>query len=172
MSLSGKAYSSAVTVTSLDPANPVNIDIVRLSSVSNLSFKSVAIGKGFPNLTLAEVSTIKMAKVSASSNITFDSVYFHGSLDGNPNNDGGGIDVCQGSKNITIVNSEFEQLYRAGTFGGTDGITLIGNKVHDIRSDGFDFVRVSNVLIDSNSFTNFSVISGDHPDAIHNDPDN
>jgi hypothetical protein len=107
-----------------------------------------------------------MAKVSGSSNITFDSVYFHGSLDGDPNNDGGGIDVCQGSKNITIVNSEFEQLYRAATFGGTDGITLIGNKVHDIRSDGFDFTRVSNVLIDSNSFTNFSVITGDHPDAI------
>lgn len=163
LSLSSKTFASPVTITSLDSSKPANFDWVKLTDASNLTFKSVSIGRTLdPTL---DPTAQAMAKLVRASNITFDSVNVHGSMDNNALNDGMGITVSGGS-NVKVVNSNFTQLFRAVTFGATTDITLSGNTVKGVRSDGFDFVAVKRVLIENNLLTDFFRTSVDHPDAI------
>ncbi len=160
--LSSKAFTSNVTITSLDPANPARLSWMKVTDTSNLTFKNLEVGR---SLGSTETIDSSLSKVNGGSNITFDTVHFHGSMDGNPTNDGTGI-TFGGVNGIKLINSEFEQLGRGAVFGSSTNITIANNRFHDIRSDGIDFSAVTNVVIDGNHFTNFSRISSDHPDAI------
>ena len=160
--MSGKTFASNVTVTSLDPSSQAKLTWLKLSSTSNITFKNLDIGH---TLGTGEGTDSALSKVWGGSNITFDTVHFYGSLDGDPRNDGTGINIG-GVNGVSIVNSEFEQLGRGAVFGSSTNVTVKNNVFHDIRSDGIDFSSVKNVLIDGNSFTNFKRISSDHPDAI------
>jgi len=158
-----KAFTSNVTITSAEANNPARIGYAKLTNASNVTIKSVEIGR---SLTSSEtVEGAFMARVTGSSNITFDSVHVHGSLDNYPGNDGIGL-YFNGSSGIKVVNSEFEQLGRGAVFGGSTNITVSNNDFHDVRSDGMQFQNVQNVVLDSNSFKNFQRASADHPDAI------
>jgi cell division septation protein DedD len=140
LKLSNKAYASNVTVTSQNTGAPATLVFTKLTSVSNLTFKSVDLGR--PATTADH-----MVRITGGSNLTFDSVHVHGSLDGNRYNDGVGIIADTGAKNIRIVNSEFEQLNKAGAFTNVSGLTLSGNNVHDIRaSSPFSFSGVTNLV--------------------------
>lgn len=160
--LSSKAFTSNVTITSLDPANPARLSWLKVTDTSNITFKTLEVGR---SLGSAETIDSSLSKVNGGTNITFDTVHFHGSLDGDPTNDGTGI-TFGGVNGIKLINSEFEQLGRGAVFGSSTNITVANNRFHDIRSDGMDFAAVTNVLIDGNSFTNFNRVSADHPDAI------
>ena len=64
-------------------------DVATALQVSAYSFKSLTMGR---SLTSAEtVNAASMGRVDGGGNITFDSVYVRGSLDGNAQNDGTGI---------------------------------------------------------------------------------
>jgi len=160
--LSSKPFTSNVTITSLDPANPARLSWLKLTDTSNITFKNLEVGRALGSTETVDAS---LSKINGGSNITFDAVHFHGSMDGNPSNDGTGI-TFGGVNGIKVINSEFEQLGRGAVFGSSTNITVANNSFHDIRSDGMDFAAVTNVLIDGNHFTNFSRISTDHPDAI------
>jgi hypothetical protein len=125
--LAYKNFASNVTVTSLDTSNPATIDYMKLSYSSNLTFRSVDIGRA---ATTAE----HMVRIMGGSNLTFDQVHVHGSLDGDARNDGNGFVVDTGAKNIRITNSEFEQLNKAGIFSNINGLTLAGNNIHNVVS--------------------------------------
>jgi hypothetical protein len=92
-------------------------------------------------------------------------VHVHGSLDGNPLNDGSGMQVSA-SKQISITNSEFQEGFRGLAILQTKDVRVIGNRFHTLRSDGVDLAQVNDVLIDSNHFTDFYKQPGDHPDGI------
>ncbi len=162
LKLNSKSYSSEVVIASADPANPAEIRTITLTSVSNLTFKSVEIGYG---LAPGEASFAKMVNINKSSYLTFDDIHLRGSLDGNPGNDGNGLSVLT-SDNIRVINSEFQQLNRAILFGSSTNVEVSNNNFHDLRSDGADFSDVQNVLIAGNRFTDFFPDVGDHPDAI------
>lgn len=163
VNLSGKTFTSPVTVTSADSSRPARIGFTSLTDVSNMTFKSIDLGR---SLSSSEsVNAAVMVRVQGGSNITYENVHVHGSMDGNARNDGSGFLVNK-VNGFKLINSELEQLGRGGNFNGSQNVTIAGNNVHDIRSDGFDFAQVKNVLVDNNRFTNFQPISTDHPDAI------
>ena len=140
VNLKGKAYASAVTVASADNANPATIDYMKLNSVSNLTFRSVDLGR--PSGT-----TEHMVRIMGGSNLSFDRVHIHGSLDGNSSNDGLGFVVDGGAKNVRVTNSAFEQLAWAGSFTNVSGLTLAGNSYKDIRNARtFSMTNVSNLV--------------------------
>ncbi len=56
---------------------------------------------------------------------------------------------------ITIENNTFHTWYRGATFSDVHNLNLVNNEVTDIRSDGFDFVYVTDVLIESNYIYDF-----------------
>ncbi len=163
LTLSNMSYSAPVTITSANGSNPANITWLKLTNVSNMTFEGLEIGRALAAGQPLDGSS--MAKIAGSSNLTFNRVHVRGSLDDNSLNDGTGL-IIGSSKNITITNSEFQQLYRAATFGGVENVNFVGNKVNDVRSDGINFVSAKNVNIENNFFTDFGRMKADHPDAI------
>jgi len=164
LKLSGKSFATPVTITSADPANRVQINYMKLASVAGITFRKIDFARGaVPAGTDVNSQTIAMGV--GSSNLSFDQVYVHGSLDGNARNDAVGM-IFNGGSNIAVTNSRFQQLGRAAQFFGISAVTVAKNDVREIRSDGFDFSAVSNALIDGNFFTNFQRVATDHPDAV------
>jgi len=161
--LSGRSFASPVVITSANPAKPAKIGWIKLEDVSNLTFTRLEIARAAKPGESVEGAYI--GKVGGGSNITFDSVWVHGSLDDDPSNDVTGISIG-GTKNARVINSEFEQLGRAVVFGAIRNSVIANNKIHDIRSDGFDFAQSNNVLIEGNHFSASHRVAKDHPDGI------
>jgi Ca2+-binding RTX toxin-like protein len=156
-SLSGFKFPGGVTITSADPTH--------LAVVTNFNVVGSE-GLTFSNLEMVARSPANFAFiVNGSSNINFDHVSLHGSLDGNAGNDVSGLQVLN-STNVSLTNSELQQLARGMAVGTSSNITVANNYVHDMRTDGFDFAGVSYVKVVDNVLKNFTPAVGDHPDAI------
>lgn len=161
--------AGTITITSQTAANPAVISALGINQGSGLKFTNLTFASTLynaPTSTNAPSAWI----VSNSQNITFDHINFHGTLDHNPQNDANGIRL-QSNSNITITNSEFQQFYNAIADLDNNAINISNNNIHDIRNDGIDNGGSSNVLISSNTFTNFYPVgqvggTGDHADAI------
>jgi hypothetical protein len=161
--LRNRPFPATVTLTSADPSKPATLKSIKFSSVSNFTFSQLIIARTLMPGEPTEGNYI--GKVEGGRDITFDAVYIHGSLDKEPSNDLIGLNVG-GVKNARVINSEFQQLGRGAQFGALSGAVIANNKVHEMRSDGFDFAQSDNVLIDGNHFSNTKRIKTDHPDGI------
>jgi pectate lyase len=150
------AFDGTVTVTSADPNKPAVFTDFRLNGVQGLTFT---------NLEFHATQGSFSFEVKNGENVHFDRVHFHGSLDGDSSNDPSGLGFS-GSKNISVTNSEFQQLARGLAISSSEGITVSGNKFHDLRLDGMNFAQVGDVRILNNAFRNFRPDADDHPDAI------
>jgi hypothetical protein len=149
------AFTNGVTITSAPSANVV----------VNSFFVYNDKGLIFKDLELIRSSTTKKFEVNSSTNVTLDGFYVHGSLDDQPNNDGNGITV-RDSHNITIQNSEFQQLYSGLSHLKDDGLIVRGNYFHQMAMDGLRGGGSSNVTVDQNFFTDFNRDGGVHTDAM------
>lgn len=162
-SLKGISFNTGVTITSADPAKQAVFTDFRISDVAGLTFE---------NLVFATQSSVETKgrshwafTIIRGRNIHFDRVHVHGSRDGDPANDVQGIHIRHGS-DISVTNSEFQQLERGMAIGNVEHVKVQGNHVHDVRSDGFDFAGVSFVEVRGNVFSSFRPSEKDHPDAI------
>jgi Ca2+-binding RTX toxin-like protein len=151
-------FANGITITSADPSNPATITTFIMQNSSGITFS---------NLTMQTQATGYFDfQVYTSNNIHFDHVSVHGSMDGNPQDDIEGISINT-STNVSITNSEFQQLERAMAFSSSNNIVVANNNVHDVEVTGVGFAQVGNVLVDGNTFSNFDPVVGvDHPDAI------
>lgn len=72
------------------------------------------------------------------------------------------------SARITVIHSQFRNWHRAAIFTGSSDITIQGNHISDITSDGLNFSAVSDVRIEHNLIENFrrDLTSDDHADMI------
>ncbi len=158
VSINNMNFTTPVTIRSYDLAHPAVFTDFFINGSSGLKFSNLQI---FANNPVG----LWAATINHSSNISFDQVSVHGSMDGTPADDEGGI-TFSNSSNISITNSEFQQLGRGIAAATSDHVTISGNNVHDIRSDGIDGAAASNVLISNNTFRDFFPAPLDHPDAI------
>src|SRR3546814_4184259 len=92
-------------------------------------------------------------------------MYVHGLLDGDPSNDAMAMNI-RNSSNISVTESEFEDLHHAINFLDSDHVTVSGNSFHTMRSDGVRGGGTNDVVISNNYFTDFHPVGADHPDAI------
>lgn len=161
--ISNRAFATPVTITSASPGQPATLRSLRIEEVSNLTITRVVISRNKGSAELTEGRYI--GKIGGSRNITLDTVYVHGSLDDDPSNDIIGLNIG-GGKNIKLINSEFQQLGRGAQLAALSGAVVANNKVHEMRSDGFNFAQSDHLLIEGNHFSNTKRIKGDHPDAI------
>jgi len=148
-----------VTIASQNASTPAVLTGLTLSSSNGLTFSNLDF----------KVSTYAGAPapfvVGGSQDVHFTGIYVHGSLDGNPGNDGAGL-LIRSSSNVSVEDSEFEQLSSALGHLNNSYITFAGNAFHDIRSDGILGGGSSNMLIQGNYFTDFYPSATDHADAI------
>ena len=161
--LSNQNFAKPVTITSSSATQPAKIGWIRLENVTNLVITRLEITRVKKPEEKPEGSFI--GRIAGGSHIMLDAVYIHGSLDNDASNDVTGLTIG-GTRDIQIVNSEFEQLGRGIMFGAVKRATIANNKIHGIRSDGFDFAQSDHVLIDGNHFSDSQRIKTDHPDAI------
>lgn len=158
ISLYNMKFAGNVTITSLDPANQATFSSVAVNQSENVTFKDLTF---FVDPAKSDGSF----RVLNSSNIHFDHLDVHGSLNGNPQDDKTGL-VFQASKNVSVTNSEFQQLSFGIVHQNSDGIKVSNNYFHDMRSDGVRGGGSSHVTITDNQFRDFYPNAADHPDAI------
>src|SRR5215469_8417113 len=151
-------FETGVTVTAAAGAHPVLTSLTVYGSsgltFSNLEFYANPAGVQNPFLVR-----------SGSTDIHFDHLNVHGSLDNNPQDDVQGF-LVRDSSNVSITNSEFQQLMTGFAHQDMLGVTVSGNNFHDIRMDAIRGGGSSFVTISGNSISNLYPETGDHSDAI------
>ncbi|WP_293907895.1 right-handed parallel beta-helix repeat-containing protein [Phenylobacterium sp.] len=165
LNLNHMSYGQGITITSADPAHPAVITDFNLVNVAGMTFSHVEFATLDHTGDSDGGDKFWAFKVGRSDDIHFYDVKVHGSLDGDSTNDAEGLQV-RDSSNISVVGCEFQQLERGLAIGQTYNVVVTDNNAHDLRSDGFDFAEVSNVVLTGNTFRNFSPNAIDHPDAI------
>ena len=157
-------------MTSADPLHPASFSGLTLNQVSNLTLDGVVY-----DYTFRPGDPLYAAPFSVSGghdvtirNCTFDGDVARGmTVADNGYGTGAGLTISN-TTNITIEGNEISSFYRGLTVSDSTGTTISGNDVHDIRSDGMDFVQVQGVTIEGNHIHDFRTApeSGDHPDMI------
>ena len=156
-------FSADVTITSMDPTRPAVITNFSMSNVTGVTFSKLDMFA--VNATGSNKNSGWAFRVTDSKNVNFDHVKFHGSLDRQTNNDMNGLQIRLG-KDISVTNSEFQQLGRGMAISESEHVKVSGNEVHEMRTDGFNFAQVGHVEITGNYLHDFMPAPGDHPDAI------
>jgi len=147
-----------VTITSANSLAPATITDLYVLNSSGVTFSQLELQA---NASLGD----NPFRVTNSQDIHFDHLNVHGSLDNNAQDDVIGF-LIRTSQNISVTNSEFQQLEDAIQQLDNNGITFSGNTFHDLRTDGIRGGGSSNVTIADNTFRDFHSIAGDHADAI------
>ena len=150
-------YASDLTITSVDANRPAVVNWLNVSGTTGLTMRDLEFR--------ADAGVANPFKVSGSSDIHFSNLNVHGSLDDNPQNDTNGF-LIRSSSNVSIEDSEFQQLSFAISHIEIEGLVLRDNAFHDIRSDGIRGGGSSNVIISGNTFRDFYPLANDHADAI------
>lgn len=156
--IGGINIAGNVTVTSADPQNQAVINGLMVKGSSGITFSHL----DFSNVV---AGTQNVFQVVGSQNVTLDHLTVHG-----PANLGSGIEsalmMVRSSTNVTVSNSEFYNGWHGLSMLDNNGMTVSGNYIHDIRTDGIRGGGNSNLLITRNTLTDFYPAALDHPDAI------
>jgi len=163
-------FAGPVILRAADPTDPAVLTGLALRGVGNLAFEDLRFA--YDALPGAP-SWAKPFTIENGTGIAFRRVTFEGDIaEGlGPEEDGLPTGIAlwvTRSEGITVADTSFTSWHRAAVFNTVEGIALTGNEVHDIRSDGFNFSAVQDVLVAENSFRDFrpSIAAGDHADMI------
>lgn len=162
LSISGRNFASAVTIKSADPNNQARFSDTKISKSSGIVFKQLAF---FNPLGTNEIKNTYAVQVQKSEKIMFDGITLSGSRNGDPSDDGHGLQV-RFSSDIKIVNGNFSELARAMVISESKSVVVANNRLSTLRSDGIDFAGVQDVEVTGNRFSDFQPAPGDHSDAI------
>jgi parallel beta-helix repeat protein len=158
--------AGGVTITSQDTSNEAVLTGLQITSSSGLTFSGLEFSFPMGDGTWGPHGIT----VKSSQDIHFASDSIHGVLNGDPTNDVIGIGFAD-SSNVSLTNSELQELRAGITVGSSDHVTISGNNIHDLRIDGIEGAGDDTVTISDNTFSNFhhvgtSATGGDHSDAI------
>ena len=149
-------FTTDVTITSKDVNAPAVITGLSMSGSSGINFS---------NLEFSAQTVGNPFIVASSQDIHFDHLDVHGSLDGNAQDDSGAF-VIRSSSDVSITDSEFQQLHTAIAHLDDSHINFSGNSFHDIGMDAIRGGGSSYVTISGNTFRDFYPKDGEHPDVI------
>lgn len=156
--LLGLKFNGMVTVTSLDPSRQAELTGLIVKNCEGLKFQGL-------EFSTEAAKTDYPFQVFGSKNIALDGLNVHGSMDGDETNDMAAL-MVRLSDNVTVTNSEFQQLRHGVAHLDSKNVTISGNNFHDIQTDGVRGGGSSHVTIKGNFFSSFHDKEGDHPDAI------
>lgn len=163
-------WSSPVTVTSADARNPAMLTALDLRFVDNLTLANLAFTYRFAPGDLQRAKPFMLRDVNR---ITIRGSQFKGDTAAGTGTasdgfaTGTGLDVTDADA-LSIKDNRFELWHRAAVFNRVKGLTVSGNAVSRMRSEGFNFIAVTEAVIERNHFHDFqtSLATGDHPDMI------
>ncbi len=163
-------FPSNVTIASADPNKPAVFSQMDLSGAANLTLDGLTFDYTFKP---GDAIYTRPFAVNASDNITIRNSTFDGDVASGVSavDNGYGFAVglsVRGSTGIKVEDNEIFNFHRGMTVSESGNLTIVGNDIHSIRSDGMDFAEVKNVLIAENTIHDFrgSLASTDHRDMI------
>jgi hypothetical protein len=166
----GGTVAQPLVIRAANPDDPGRFVSIDLREVAHLVMEDVQFDYRFAD---GDPIHVQPFRISDSRDVTLRNTLFDGddarSLlavdDGFANGIGLGV---RGSSGILIENSEFRTFHRGMGISESQDVTLRGNDIHDMRSDGMNLAQVTGVLIEDNHFHDFrrSLDSTDHADMI------
>jgi Right handed beta helix region/PKD domain/Concanavalin A-like lectin/glucanases superfamily len=163
-------FKTPVTITSADASHPAVITSLSLTGMKNVVLDHI---KFDYTATPGAALTATPFTLKQSTNITITNSEFNGdkasglgaAADGFGT--GFGLSVVGGA-NVVLSNNNIHDFNRGVVVSKTTGVTISGNDLHNMSSDGMDFAQVTNVTIDSNHIHDFtrSPLCTSHPDMI------
>jgi hypothetical protein len=157
--ISGFHFSSAVTITSADPAHAAMIAGLKVVSSSGINLSNLEI------TTVGSGDSYAGVRVQGSQDISFSNIYMHGNLADSAETQLNGFYVCK-SSDVSITNSRFHDLSSAIVADNNTYITVSHNAFDDLNKGGVEAGGTSELTISDNNFTNFETAAGVHADAI------
>ncbi|QMW22067.1 right-handed parallel beta-helix repeat-containing protein [Sandaracinobacteroides saxicola] len=163
LQLRDKSWDRPVTLRAAQPGT-ARFARIALENVRGLIFDGTGLDLV---LGAGEGERTRGADIRGGGALTFRNCAFSGTDDGNPDNDGFGLNA-RGVDGLTVENCTFRNLFRGAVFAQSRNLRITGNQVDTLRSDGFDFAEVDTALIAGNRFRDFffSAEKGDHADFI------
>ena len=164
------AFASQVIIASADATHPAVLNGVDANGVGNLKFSALTFDY---HATAGAALSIAPFNFSNCTNITISGSKFDGDMAAGLNSvddgygTGSGLRVAS-SSNVVVENNSFTDFYRGGLFLDVTNLTVSGNDISKISSDGLDFINVDNVSIKSNHIHDFvfDLASSSHADMI------
>lgn len=162
--------SKALTLRSADPGRPARITAMTIDGAANLTLDGITFDYRFqPGDPLwATPFTIARAHDLVIRNSIFDGDVARG-MTAVDNGFGAGIGLMvDRSDAITLSGNRFFDFLRGLAVSDSDHVTVIGNEITAIRSDGMDFSAVQSLLLAENTLHDFKASrqSDDHADMI------
>jgi hypothetical protein len=151
--LNGLNFVQPITFAAADPGRKPVIAGLVLNSSKGVRFRDIKFSVN-PKTGFA-------AMVGGSSDVRFDGVELFGAGPG----DGNGL-MFRNSSDVAVVNSLVHDVGTGINHLDSQRITICGNRLREIQSDGVRGGGSSFIQITQNEFTDFRPKAGDHPDAI------
>jgi hypothetical protein len=162
LNIYNRLYTADVTVKPQVSDGSVKFSFVDIRDTHNLLLEGLDVGR---SSIASEGDWGKMVSIERSKNISIDRSYVHGSVDGNPKNDGWGVFV-RDTVGFTLTGSRLTELNKGVVVHRSEQVDTSNNLIHNIRMDGFNFASSSGVRILNNEIRDFFPLASDHPDAI------
>ena len=158
LSASNLKFAGEVIVASADPGRPAVITNLSITGSSGLTLRDL-------DLSASPTGMESPFQIKTSENIRLERLDVHGTVNNDPSDDVSGM-LIRGSRNVTVVDSEFHDLADALTHVDSFGVTIARNTFHHLQYDGVRGGGTSNITISGNLFRDFFPKATDHPDAI------
>jgi hypothetical protein len=163
-------FSSPVEIIAGDLAHKPVFTHLEILNASNLKLNGLVVDYSF---SPDDPPQFEAAKISSSEQISIVNCVFDGDTASGTGTFADGYATAIGlrvrkSKSVLLERNMFRQWLRGATFREVEDLTVTGNEVTEIRSDGLDFAQVSNALIEDNHLHDFRMAPGspDHRDMI------
>lgn len=165
----GTRYRAPVTLRSASAGQRACISEMKLIGGGNLVFDELVFNYRFAG----EPTGYRPFIVENAKSVTFSNSLFVGDIARGVSGPRAGFATGKGlairdSTGIELRGNEFRTWWKGLLLTNTTGAVVRDNEVHDMRSDGMNFVDVHSVVIENNYIHDFrrSFGSGDHGDMI------
>lgn len=159
LDFSKHSFSQPVTIAGPADGGRARFDALQIAESRGIRLERVEIGTDQP------ASDGAYARIQGSQAVVLADCHVHGSLDGDPRNDGLGV-LIDKSSDVTVSGCDLEQLQIGVIVRRAERVRVLGNHMHGIRSDGVMSAAAEQLEIASNYITDFTPAEGDHADGI------
>ena len=163
LTLVSRQFSPAVTISAADMLSPPMFSSITLHDVSGLNLTNVKVEFGAANAPL----TTYAVEINRGADIKISNAEILSAANGVAGDDAYGVFI-RNSAGVRIENSVVHDVYRGVAALASDDVTIAGNSITRVGSDGIIAGGVLRMTIASNYFADFDIIDPKlhHPDAI------
>jgi len=150
--------SAQLTIKSADANNPAKLTALHMDNCANIVMDEILFDYSAPPGTSIALRPFSILNCE---NIKIENSFFDGDIaEGVASTDNGmgsGTAMSVGSSNdVEFSNNTIVNFWKGAVFTNTNNLTVKGNDLSELASDGLDFANVKNALIEENYLHDFA----------------